>query len=66
MAMLHRNLHPKIGHVNGTGFFVDPVSNDVLFLRVTTEKHKCERRVQPRVSCDLEDDDLHMSESRKI
>ena len=56
--MLLRNLDPTAGHVNGTQYVMENMTNNLLFLRVTTGSHEGNRLCLPRMPCGPGDDNF--------
>ncbi|CDF37017.1 ATP dependant DNA helicase [Chondrus crispus] len=58
IVMLLRNLDPATGHVNGARYVIDNMTNNLLFLHVTTGSHQGNRLCLPRMPCRPGDDNF--------
>ncbi|CDF38756.1 unnamed protein product [Chondrus crispus] len=58
IVMLLRNLDPATGHVNGARYVIQNMTNNLLFLHVTTGSHQGNRLCLPRMPCGPGDDNF--------
>ncbi|CDF40386.1 ATP dependant DNA helicase [Chondrus crispus] len=58
ILMLLRNLDPATGHVNGARYVIENMTNNLLFLHVTTGSHQGNRLCLPRMPCGPGDDNF--------
>ncbi|CDF36818.1 partial DNA helicase [Chondrus crispus] len=58
IVMLLRNVDPATGHVNGARYVTENMTNNLLFLRVTTGSHQGNRLCLPRMPCGPGDDNF--------
>lgn len=56
LVMLLRNLDPENGHVNETRYIVENMTNNVLFLRVTTGMQTGTKLILLQINCGFSDD----------
>ncbi|CDF37673.1 unnamed protein product [Chondrus crispus] len=58
IVMLLRNIDPATGHVNGARYVIENMTNNLLFLRVTTGSHQGNRLCLLRMPCGPGDDNF--------
>ena len=58
IVMLLRHLDPTAGHVNSARNVIENMTNNLLFLRVTTRSRDGSRLCLPRMPCGLVDDNF--------
>ncbi len=58
VVMLLRKIKPSLGHVNGTRYAIERMTQNLLFLKSVSRSQKGNRLTLPRMNCSVSVDDF--------